>query len=198
MRVLPTGCSSSRTAPAGVLPTGYSTSEMVCCSGVPPQVTAPARTLLQCGLSMGPCIFLQGTFTCCNMESSSTDCRAYVLHHSHPWAAWVSLPHHGLLHRLQENLFSDAWSTFSPSFFTDLGVCGPVFLTFSHSSLTAILQQLLLFLKYVFTDTLLMLLMGSALAMSGSVWNRFCPTWGFRLVSSHRSHPCIFPLLPKS
>jgi len=46
-----------------------------------------------------------------------------------------SLPYHGLLHRLQGNLCSRAWSTSSPSFFTDLGVCGVVSLT-SHSSLS--------------------------------------------------------------
>jgi len=37
-----------------------------------------------------------------------------------------SLPHHGLLHGLQGYLCSGAWSTSSPSFFTDLGVCRAV------------------------------------------------------------------------
>jgi len=46
-----------------------------------------------------------------------------------------SLPHHGLLHRLQGNLCSGTWSTSSPSFFTDLGFCRVVSLTYSHSSL---------------------------------------------------------------
>ena len=44
-----------------------------------------------------------------------------------------SLPHHGLLHGLQWNLCS--WSTSCPSFFTNLGVCRVVSLTYSHSSL---------------------------------------------------------------
>ena len=34
-----------------------------------------------------------------------------------------SLSHHGLLHGLQGNLCSGAWSISCPSFFTDLGVC---------------------------------------------------------------------------
>ena len=46
-----------------------------------------------------------------------------------------SLPHHSLHHMLQGNLCSGAWSTSSPSFFTDLGVCGVVPLTSSHSTL---------------------------------------------------------------
>jgi len=44
-----------------------------------------------------------------------------------------SLPHHDLLHGLP--LCSSAWSTTSPSFFTDLGVCRAVSLTYSSSSL---------------------------------------------------------------
>jgi len=47
-----------------------------------------------------------------------------------------SLPRHGLHHRLHGNLCSGTWSTSSPSlFFTDLGVCSVVSLTYSHSSL---------------------------------------------------------------
>jgi len=42
-----------------------------------------------------------------------------------------SLPHHGLLHRLQRNLCSGT----SPSFFNDLVVCRVVYLTYSHSCL---------------------------------------------------------------
>jgi len=46
-----------------------------------------------------------------------------------------SLPHHGLQHRLQGNLCSVAWSTSSPSFFTDLCVCRVISLAYSYSSL---------------------------------------------------------------
>ena len=58
-----------------------------------------------------------------------------LLHLGPPWAAEGSLPHHGLLHRLQGNLCSGARSTSSPSFFTDLGVCRVVSLTYAHFSL---------------------------------------------------------------
>jgi len=46
-----------------------------------------------------------------------------------------SPPHHSPHHGLQGNLCSGTWSTSSPSFFTDLGVCTAVSLTSSHSSL---------------------------------------------------------------
>jgi len=48
-----------------------------------------------------------------------------------------SLPHHGLQHEMQgKTLCSGIWSTSSPAFFTDLGVCRVVSLTSSHSSLS--------------------------------------------------------------
>jgi len=50
-----------------------------------------------------------------------------------------SLPHHGL-HRLQGNLCSGAWSTSSPSFFTDVGVCRVVSHTYSQFSVWLQLQ----------------------------------------------------------
>jgi len=47
-----------------------------------------------------------------------------LLHCGPLWAArGCSLPHHGLHHEPQRNLSSGAWSTSSPFFFTDLGVC---------------------------------------------------------------------------
>lgn len=48
-----------------------------------------------------------------------------------------NLPRHGLHHSLQENLSSGTRSTFSASFFTDLGVCWVVPLPFSRFSLPA-------------------------------------------------------------
>jgi len=55
-------------------------------------------------------------------------------------------------------------------FFTDLGVCGVVSLTQSHSSLsTAVPQQVFPLLKYVILEVLPPSLMGSALGSSGSV-----------------------------
>jgi len=79
---------------------------------------------------------------------------------------WNSLPHLGLLHGLQGNLFSGAWNTF-PSFFTDLCVCKVVSFTCSHHSL---LPAVALFplLKYVIIEVLPPSLMGSALASGTS------------------------------
>ncbi|KAK4818263.1 hypothetical protein QYF61_009968 [Mycteria americana] len=76
-----------------------------------------------------------------------------------------SLPHHGLHHRLQGNLCSSAWSTSCPSFFTALGVCRVVSLTYSHSSLWLQLRSKFFpLLKYVIPEVLSISLMGSALA----------------------------------
>lgn len=60
--------------------------------------------------------------------------RAFFKHPSLPlWAppraAGAQLPHQGLHHRLPETLSSSIWSTFSTSFFPDLGVCRSVSLT---------------------------------------------------------------------
>lgn len=53
-----------------------------------------------------------------------------------------NLLHHGLLCRLQGNLCSGAWSSSSPSFLTDLGVCRAVSCTFlSLLTLTAAVQH---------------------------------------------------------
>jgi len=63
------------------------------------------------------------------------------------------------------------WGISSPSFCTDLGVCRVVSLTYSHSSLPAAVAQLVLpFLKCVITEVLQTLLIGSALASSGSIF----------------------------
>jgi len=50
---------------------------------------------------------------------------------------WHSLPHHGLRHGLKGSLCSGTWSTSSPSFFPDLGVCRVVSLMFSLLCLAA-------------------------------------------------------------
>ena len=82
------------------------------------------ENLLQCGVSMG-CNFLQSISTCSTVDLHGLQ--------------GDSLSHHGLLHRLQGNICSGAWSTSSPSFFTDLDVWRIVSLTFSHSSLPVFL-----------------------------------------------------------
>ena len=60
-----------------------------------------------------------------------------------------SLPHHGLLHGLQGNLCSGAWSMSSSSCFTDLGV----FRVVSHT-LTPLFQVLLGSIFFAFLNTL--------------------------------------------
>ena len=89
-------------------------------------------------------------------------------HSSSPQAVWKYLLHHGPLHGLQGNLCSGTWST---SFFTDLGVCTVVSLTFSHSSLpAAVAQQVLTLLEYVIPEVL-------PLSLIGSVWPAAAPSW---------------------
>ncbi|KAK4827475.1 hypothetical protein QYF61_018711, partial [Mycteria americana] len=66
-----------------------------------------------------------------------------------------SLPHHGLHQGLQGNLCSSPWSTSSPSFFTDLGGCRAVALTYSHCSLRLLLHSNFFpLLKHVITEAL--------------------------------------------
>jgi len=126
--------------------------------------------LLQCGLPKGsqppsgiPLLWC-GVLPGLQVEICSTvDLRGLQGH---------SVPHHGLLHRLQGNLCSGAWSTSSPSFFTGLGVCKVFSLTSSHSSLWLQLllrSSLFPLLNYVIPEALPPLLMGSALVGSGSI-----------------------------
>jgi len=71
-------------------------------------------------------------------------------------------------HGLQRNLCSGAWSTSSPSFFTDLGVGIVVSLTYSQPSLpiaAPVAQKPFPLLKYVITEVLPLF----ALARGGSV-----------------------------
>ena len=118
------GYSSSRTAPAWV----------------PRGVTSPARSLLQHGLSTGSQpplghipLLQHGVFHGLQVDVCST----INLH----GVQGDSLPHHGLPHGLQGNLCSGAWSTSSPSFFTDLGVCRVVSLTYSLSHILSPLSS---------------------------------------------------------
>ena len=73
-----------------------------------------------------------------------------------------NLHYHCLLHG------SRTWRTSLSSYFTDLGVCIVVSLTFSHSSLAAAVQRFLPFLEYGVTEALPTLLMSSGLASSRS------------------------------
>jgi len=85
----------------------------------------------------------------------------YLLHCGLRGLQGNSLPHHGLHHELPgKTLCSIILNIFSPSFFTDLGVCSVVSLTSSHSSLsTAIFSPRICFgffsvLDYVITEAL--------------------------------------------
>jgi len=180
---LPTGDSPPRTAPVWVLPMGCSPSGTGCSSVGPPrghkpcqqtcstvgsslhEATGPARSLLQCGLPTGshPPAPAWG-----HPWAAGRD----LLHREPPWAAGHSLPHQGLLHGLQGNLCPDAWSTSTPSFCTDLGVCRAVSLTSSHFSLLlekCTYRGFSRFLNDVIPEVLPPSLVGSALASSGSV-----------------------------
>jgi len=76
-----------------------------------------------------------------------------------------NLCHHGLLHGLQGNFCSSTWSTSSPSFSFDLGVCRVVCLTFfSLLSLTAAAQCFLPFFNYIFAE-----------AQPGQLTAQLCP-----------------------
>ena len=153
--VPPTGDSPSQTSPVWVLPTGCSSSRMDCFHVGPPWGHKSCQqTCFGMGSSLhgstGPQVlpgscsgvgFPRGhsvlrASTCSGVGSSlhglQVDICSTVELHGLPGD---SLPHHGLPHGLQGNLCSGAWSTSSPSFFTDLGVCRAVSLTYSHSSL---------------------------------------------------------------
>ncbi|KAM9591464.1 uncharacterized protein ACIBXB_006257 [Morphnus guianensis] len=185
--VLPTGCSSSRTAPAWVLSTVCSPSGTDCssvgpsrghksfqktCSSVGSSLhrsAGPARSLLQRGVPSGSQppsgthLLRRGVLHGLQVDICST----VDLH----GLQGDSLPHHGLHHGLQGNLCSGAWSTSSPSFFTDLGVCRVVSLTCSHSSLRLPFTSVPTFflLKNVIPEALPLSLIGSALAGGRSV-----------------------------
>jgi len=92
-----------------------------------------------------------------------------------------------------EILCSGAWSTSSPSFFTDLAVFRAVSLTWSPSSLlTAVPQQVFPLLKYVITEVLLLLLTGTSLGQwqvpLRARWHWLYQTWGKLLAASHGSY----------
>lgn len=62
----------------------------------------------------------------CSSMGSSMGCRCISTMNLHGLQGH-SLPHYGILHRLQGNLCCSTWSTSSPSFFTDFGACRAFF-----------------------------------------------------------------------
>ena len=144
--VLPMGSSSSWTAPVYVPSTGCSPSGIGCSSVGPPQGDKCCQQICS---SVGSSLFMdpQGThlFWCGLLHGLQVDiCSTVDLH----GLQGHSLPHHSLLHGLQGNLCSSAWSTSSPSFFTDLGACRALFLTYFQSSFWLLL---LLYSAFFFT-----------------------------------------------
>jgi len=132
--VLPTGCSASGTGCSSVdPPRGHKPCQQTCSimDSAIHRSTGPARSLLQRGLStgsqppLGIHLLQYGFFHRVQVDICST-VDLYGLQGD-------NLPHHGLLHKLQENFCSGSWSTPSPSVFTDLGVCRAVALTYFHS-----------------------------------------------------------------
>ena len=187
------GYSSSRTAPAWVPSTGCSPSGADCSSVGPPRGHKSCQqTCFSVGSSLhgatGPQVlpgacssagFPRGhsvlRASTCSGVGSSTGCR---------WISappWTSMGCRGTACLTMVfttgcrgiSLCSGAWSTSSPSFFTDLGVCGVVPLTSSHSALSGCNCYSSVtsfpFLKYVIPEALPLLLIGSALGSSRSV-----------------------------
>jgi len=161
--VLPKLCSHSWTAPALFLSTRYSPSrnrllqcespaghrscQKTCsCVDFSPQTTAPARSLLLSGLSMGRS-FHQGISFCCTVGSSmgcSVDICSSVVFRG---LQGDNLLHQPLLHGLHWNLCSGTWSNFSPHYSLTLVSAG-LFCShlFSFLPLTAAVQCFYLFL----------------------------------------------------
>jgi len=129
--------------------------------------TGPGRSLLEHGLPIGsqplPGIPLlwRGVQSGLQVEI----CTTVGLH----GLQGHSLPHRGLLHGLQGNLFSGLWSTSSPSFYSELGVCRVVALMYLYSSLRLPLLVFFPLLTCVILEALPPSLMGSTLPSSGSI-----------------------------
>jgi len=129
--------------------------------------TDPGKSLLQCRLSTGSQLPSSVHLLWCGvLHGLQVEiCLTVDLH----GLQGHSLPHHGRHHELQGHLCSSAWSTSSPSFCTDPGVCRAVshHLTPLFSCSSADFFSPLL--NYVIPKVLPLSLMGSALASGGSV-----------------------------
>ena len=171
----------------GFRPQGSVLQQQTTSAWVPHGVTSPASkpAPARAPLSTGPEV-LAGACSSTDFPCGHSLLRASICSSmgSFPACRWISAPlwssmgfrgttclTMSLLHRLQGNLCSSDWSTSSPSFFTDLGVCRVVSLTSSHSSLSTTVSSQVFFplLKYVIPEVLPPLLMGSALASGAFV-----------------------------
>jgi len=187
--VLPRGWSSSQTAPAWVLPRGVQSfrNQLLQHGSHRGSQALSANLLWQGLLSPGVCrswqepapargsprghSLLQAS-TYCGMGSLPCAAGLYLLYCGPPWLQGDNLRYHGLHHDLEgKTLCSEILSTYSPSFFTDLGVCRVVshFISLlSNCHLTAVLFFLPL-LKSVITEVLPLSLIGLALASCESI-----------------------------
>jgi len=107
-----------------------------------------------------------------------------------------SLPHNGLHHKLQGNLCSGAWSTSSPSFFPDLGVCRVISLTYSHYSVRLHVLPHRIFFPFSICDHRGTTIIADRLGLGqwqvhlGASWHCLYWTQGKLLAPPQSSHPC--------
>jgi len=94
---------------------------------------------------------------------SRRTCSSMSRSHAADHSGHIRVCQHGLLHRLQGNVCSCTWSRPFLSFVSDLGVCRAV------SPTSSLLCSIVPFLKYLFPEAPLALLMGTAVSCSGSV-----------------------------
>lgn len=143
-----------------ILSTGQSPSVMTAPGWVPCMITGPARQPAQMWALYGLQLFSGHIHL---MQLSVDICSTVVPH----GLQGDNLCNHVFFHGLEGNLCSSAWSTSSPSFLTEFGVCIVVSLTFSYSFWFQLLHSLFfsLFLN-VTTEVSSASLMGSALAMA--------------------------------
>lgn len=96
---------------------------------------------------------------------------------------------HCLFHALQWDICSGAWSTFSPSFFTDLGVHRAVCLTSAHSTIHWLGELLCNNFFHLFYPR------GSATMFDGLALATASPLW--RPVTGSTRHGGSFQKLPR-
>ena len=166
--------------------------------------TGAARSLLQCGLSMGlqPLLGIH-LLRCGVLHGLQVDiCSTMDLH----GLQGHNLPHHGIYHGLQGKLCFGAWSISSPSFFTDLGVCRVVSLTSSHFFLMTAFSPRFFSPSYIrysrgtttITDGLGL---GQWQVHLGGIWHWLYRTAGKLPAASHITHPytpCAIKTLPRN
>lgn len=150
-----------------------------------PWVHRFSQNLLHCGLSMGvtasfahPCASMCGI-----LHSRQVD--LCLIHNGSPWDTGAQLSRYCLYHRLQENLFSNAWNTYWPFFFTGLSVCW-AFSLFSLG-LLLLLHSFIPLLEYIIPEVLPLSLRSIALASAylRAIWHFLHQTQGKLLTEAN-------------